>query len=172
MGFELSVFFRSDPPPKSAAMIRGGIRMAVDGNRINRFKNESDLELTHSWNPVYIGEHLRSDLISIYDAMESIREGKSGLYEINKIDLLENWGYFIIEKISAHHVRIAYQIDKPQRIGRDHLPPESSAVGYAVDIDEFREELVRSGEEFVTCCERLGFESDPLVEDLIEKYQL
>jgi hypothetical protein len=168
MSFELSMFFRTDPPPQSAIMIRGGIRMSANGNRINQFNNEESIQFTHDWNPQYIGEHLRSDLVSLYKVLEAVDVGESGLYDAQTVDLTENWGYFVVEKISASHLRVAYRIGNPERLGWDHLPLKQSSVGYLVSIPEFREEVVAAGDEFLLHCQDCGVENERLTEDFAD----
>lgn len=150
--------------PETVAMIRGGIRIKVDGVRVAQYRNEEQMEWLYDWNPEYVGEHVRSDLLNFMDALRHIKEGDETLYEPIRVDLEGVGAYFTVERVSDTKLRIAFKLSSTQEIRKGYLPPARSARGFIVKADDAYQEIISSGYQFLEFAKQFGFdEDDPLL---------
>lgn len=156
-----------DEDAATIAMVRGGIKIEVDGTRVNRYQNEDQIDSIFDWNPEYVGEHVRSDIINFVRALMRIRTGEVGTYECAKADIEAQIAYFLLEPLSDSHLRIAFRTATLEDDTGDLSPAPCAECGREVKTDELSREVLDCGREFLERSAQLGFEpSTPLLDGL------
>lgn len=150
-----------DESVSTVGMIRGGIKVEINGRRVNQYQKENQLDWIFDWHPEYVGEHLRSDLINFINVLSWIERGEISQYEPVKVDIEAEYAYFLLEIISESHLRLAFRTTSQEN--RDnHLPDTASARGFIVDTRTFSDELLNCGRDFLEQSSLLGFnKSEP-----------
>lgn len=160
MAFNMSVFVDEDPAPTMPVLMRGGIRIEVDGVRLNRYQGEEEYDWLFDWHPEYVGEHIKMDLRALMECVLQFYQDEVVLYEPQKIDLMETADAFVVERLSVGELRIAFQ--KASGFGPEsRLPPSEVAVGSVVTIEEFCSELLECAETVRSEAKRFGILDDP-----------
>ncbi|MBO4248722.1 hypothetical protein IL252_12940 [Halomicrobium sp. IBSBa] len=134
-------------------LVRGGLRITVDGQRINTYEGETDREWLFDWYPEFVGEIPLITLRELCQTVASILSDEIQLYEPQRIHLPETSDAFVCERIGDEHLRVAFQT--PGREANQATP--ASACGVAVRADEFGTELRRCGDDFEASLDRFGF---------------
>lgn len=147
-----------DEDAATIAMVRGGIKIEVDGTRVNRYQTEDQIDWIFDWNPEYVGEHVRSDIINFVRALMRIQTGEVGTYECVKADIEAQIGYFLLEPLSDGHLRIAFRTATLEGNTGDLSPVPRSECGREVKTDELSREVLDCGREFLERSAQLGFE--------------
>lgn len=156
---EIELYVSEDPRPSMAVMMRGGIKLHVDGDRLNRYSNEQNRNWLQDWQPEYSGEHVMLDLQGFLECALAVRAGDRPLFDAHVVQLHETTDVFVVEQVSKSHVRLAFQ-KKAGSSSESTLPAVDVAVGHAVPIDEFVAEVLQSGESLADAATRFGLDDD------------
>ncbi len=136
-------------------MVRGGIKIEVESKRVNQYQNEEERDW-YDWNPEFVGDHLRSDLVNWVTALERIQMGDVDRYKRVRVDIEAMNAYFLLEPISESHLRVAFRARSREE--DDPIPPTAnSARGYVVRTEQLSNEILDCGREFLEQTLQLGF---------------
>lgn len=158
MSVRASIYVDDDADASTLAMVRGGIKVEVDGVRVNQYQTEDRIDWIFDWNPGYVGEHVRSDIINFIKALTRNWTGEVGTYECVKEDIEAQNGYFLLEPISDGHLHIAFRTATLEDDNGNPSPTARSECGREVKTDELSREVLDCGREFLEQSAQLGLE--------------
>ena len=151
----LEIHVEEEPEPASASQIRGGLRISVDGHRLNAYRDE-ERHAWQEWEPEYAGDLLVVDLGRLYDALSAISAGETSIYETEEVRFGGTRRYLVIERLSDDLVRLAFRV-YPDRDGSTDVGARLvSERGYLVGLDELVREATRCGEEVLESAAGMG----------------
>lgn len=93
----------------SWGMIRGGLKVSVNGERISQYSNEDEETWVFDWHPEFVGDHIASNLLNFIRALISIKKRNVSFYERIEVEVEPTISYFVLEPLSEDHLRIAFQ---------------------------------------------------------------
>lgn len=158
MNVKASIWVDNDEDTATVAMVRGGIKIEVNSRRINQYKNEEHRDWVFEWNPEYIGEHIRSDIVNLVTAVREIQQGEVDIYEPTKVDIEAINSYFLLEPLSGDLLRIAFRTDVGLDDTEEYQPSPAAERGYVVKTDELAHEILQIGREFLGQTRQMGFD--------------
>jgi len=152
MPVDIDLTIESDPVPSMTTLVRGGLRIRVDDQRINAYTRETTEAWEKDWYPEYVGEMPLITLKELFQTARAMLNGDISLYESHRSILPETSDAFVCEYLGGKHLRIAFQTP-----GRDtNLATPQAACGTVIPVDSFATELVDCGEEVEDTLDRFG----------------
>lgn len=169
MTIEVDLHLEHDPQPTMAILVRGGIRITIDGRRVNMYEDESDPPSIREWYPEFVGEHILLDLGDLFEFVADAITGAIDLFDPRRVFLRETSDAFVCERVGVSHVRIAFQKATGFETNSS-LPTPSVACGFAVPVADFATELVVCGEDLRQELDRIGLSDHAEAQTFLEKH--
>jgi len=170
---DVSVRFKGKPVP---GQVPGGIKIVADGEEVTRYRNQESSNKKTKKDLEYKGEYIDSVMrqltIELLILNTGSFEGTNYTQEnIAKPDpdrreyrcvLDEWWSEIVLSRLDGVHLRVAFQcewdIDEEPKVpgySTFHVPLKS-ALGYAVDMQEFSEEVLECSHEVMEYMRECG----------------
>lgn len=155
----------------------GGMKIAIDGDRLNRFVNEDETEWS-GWRPEYVGDDIATDIWDLVTTTTAVLEERE-LFAEQAVEFLGSRFRLYVEYLGADTVRIAFRVTEPAHDAEPILRsiPES-ACGYPVDAEAWAREVFSAGEQFYEQLQELGRETpsstkgyDDILDELREQIE-
>ncbi|MEZ3114640.1 hypothetical protein RYH80_01725 [Halobaculum sp. MBLA0147] len=135
--------------------LRGGIRILVDGERVNRLRDEAAHESNREWEPEYVGELVWKDIGGVVRVATRLASGECEVWEREQLDLSPGMGVFAFEPVSAQDLVVSYWIPAGDDIPT--VTPESGR-GYVVRRCQFCRSVRDTAHEYLDEVEAMGIE--------------
>lgn len=169
------VFENQTPESLVPGTTKGGIRIEADDAEITRYENQNELNedavedetrgprnwFTYSGDSLsergyydYKGYQLFTHLRDLLTTLLEIEEKQGRRFDEKIIELHEVEEVFVLSYLDGEFVRCAFQNRYGQ--GGKINPTTKAALGYAVELEELCEEMVRCGRELLEYMRR-GF---------------
>lgn len=176
MSVDVSVKFRDGPSEEMGLLgVQGGIRIVVDGKEITKYKKQQKIDTSgyfenqdiryKGWHIVPLMENLTRSLVVFntgsYDGTDERQESmRDPNREEHRLELYEWYSEIVVSRVNGVNLRVAFQciwdIDKkPDAIF--HTPVECGR-GYAVDRQEFSEEVLECAHEVLEYIQKCGID--------------
>lgn len=122
----------------------GGLRIAVDGERVHRFDPETrPIEAKQEWGPKYVGIYPAMDFALLLNTVKEVVEQPPDRRQ-QEVSLCECGFEFVFDRLDDTYVRLAVQTTYP-----DTKVVPVALRGYLVGIDSLAEELVAAVDGFL-----------------------
>lgn len=157
MSVQINIEIR-DEDYKNLEVVYGGLQIIIDEDMLMQFENEDELDWSSDWQPEYKGLFLYQNINHLLYSSTQIKKD-SKLYEPVQVELEEERGQLILERLSDTKMRVAFQAGElPSNKYNKHLPIPKAALGYIVDIDEFCLQVIKCGKELLNYGRELDVE--------------
>jgi len=130
--------------------VRGGLKITIDGVRLNQYHAEEEFGWVPEWRPEYTGELLDINLKALVRATIRVLDDDTGVYERVTSTNDPAMSTFELERLGADWLRVAFKshhLINPDSStldigeGEQYAAPES-ARGYIVDRHAFGEAVL------------------------------
>lgn len=132
---DFTVDYYVDEAVIDVADVRGGIRILVDGERLNRYQNESDYDWQLAWRPEFAGEYVHEDLNRLVNAAAAIMREEIAAGESCTARLGGFTTGFRFEICSPSDLRATFEVISDLTESSPVPTPESES-GYVVERNE------------------------------------
>jgi len=154
MDLDIDTVIETDPEPTMGALVRGGLCVTVDGQRLNAYVDEHTSTWPRSWYPEYVGEIPLVTLGKLFQTAARILRDEERLYDTVRVPLPETGEAFLCEYLGGESLRVAFQTtNEPDANARQATP--KAARGFIVPAETLATELLRCGDEVTTVLDRL-----------------
>lgn len=126
--------------------VLGGLRIRVDGTRLNRYCEEASEASIHEWWPEYVGEYLQTDLVQLVERARRLAAGTHDLYDEVVCEFRPGSTVLFLEPVSLDRLRLGCRRSVPT--DRPAVVP-ASARGYLVDRCAFCRAVSSAANEYV-----------------------
>lgn len=157
----IDLVFDEKREPSIPHLMRGGLKIEIDGSRLFEFENEEVADWSQ-WAPEYLTGRISIDVVNILETARDVLDGTVGIYETTTARIEETRNYVVVEQLSKNRLRVAYHL-RPSRTGeRTACPVAESERGYAVDAEEFGRAALACGRQYRSRAEMLGFGTEEI----------
>lgn len=168
MDIDITTTIETDPEPTMGVLVRGGLRITVDGQRLNAYVDEATGTWLRDWYPEYVGEMPLDTLGELFQTLTAILKSEQPRYEPERVLLPETSEAFVCEFLGDESLRIAFQTARNPGPDADVASPQS-ACGVAVPVGEFATELLACGDDVLAVLDDIGLD-DATVENFREAH--
>lgn len=167
---EVSVDTTFDEEAITPTEAYGGIRIRLDGTRLNRYVDEQRHEWSE-WNPEYVGEYLTSDLWKLIETTTAVRQDPE-VYGERTVEFTELVSRLVMERLDEGTLRIAFRTsEESDPAAKRVMAPPRCACGVPVEESAWGNAVLRAGRAVRDDLVELGHTDlgdgfDPILEDL------
>lgn len=141
----LSITFQLGDRNQQNGLPLGGLRIAVNGERIHRFDPETrPIEAEQEWGPEYVGIYPAMDFELLLGTVKEV-VGQPPATRQREVALCECGFEFVFDRLDDTYVRLAVQPSYPD----NNIVPVAQR-GYLVATDSLAEELVGAIDRFLS----------------------